>query len=218
LTGGTLLEVLVAISIFMFALGSMFVLFQKSYQSFHFLEQRQSVQSQVLRISSALEADFRVTHFNSVGVENDQILVAGQSLRRDRVCCLSVNDWLDVANFDLATGIPRWNQYIVYLSGLEENGSLERVVFRPDAVALTGLPAVALGDLASLSPSRIRGRQKLCDNVHAFECSLDLSRKLVTQTLRLRRKGARRGLDEKAVEESFEARFQWMPKNTVPKL
>jgi type II secretory pathway component PulJ len=214
-----LLEALVAIGIFMFAMGAMFVLFQKAYQSYHFLEQRQSVQSQVLRITGALEADFRVTHLGSVGIENDQTLVAGQVEQRDRVGCLSVDDWQDPDNFYPDTGIPRWNQYTVYIASLDEVGTLERVVYRPDPPALgTSLPIVALGGLNVLEVDRIHGRQRLCENLLSWECSLDGSGQMVNQVLRLRGSGTKRGVDANATTESFEARFRWVPKNTVPKL
>lgn len=217
--GGTLIEMLVAIGIFLVATGAMFVLFQKGYQSFHFLEQRQSLQSQVLRITGALEADFRLTHFNSVGIDQDQTTVGSGTEPRDRVSCLGVDDWGNSANFSTGTGIPRWNQYAVYIATREEMGRLERVVFEPAGGALgSGLPVAPLGPMANLDPDRVQSRQMLCENVLAWDCWLEPTRLMVNQVLRLRKKGGRRGLDDMAAEESFEARFRWVPKNTVPRL
>lgn len=214
--GGTLSELLVAVSVFAIALGAMFMLFHKSYQSFHFLEQRQSVQSQALRISSALEADFRLTHLYSVGVERNTITVGGQSVRRDKVCCLLVDDWQDPDNFHDANGIPIWNRYAIYRTDLEDNGSLERIVYDPPGAR--PLPVASLEDLSTLNNNRVRNRQLLCENVLSWQCDVDTTRQVVTQTLLLRKEGARRGLDQKKIEESFEARFRWAPKNTVPRV
>lgn len=198
----------------MFAMGAMFVLFQKSYQSFHFLEQRQSVQSQVLRITAVLEADFRATHLVSVGIEPRQITVAGETVHRDLVSCLGLNDWLAPGNFEPLYGIPIWNQYAVYLSDLQDTGSLQRVT-----VSHLPGPVAPLTGMASLESSTITGRQTLCDNLLSLEASVDMASQTVQQTIRLRtRNGGHRGLAAGSTSESFEARFRWSPKNTIPKL
>jgi hypothetical protein len=214
--GGTLIEVLVAVSIFMIAMGAMFVLFQQSYQGFHFLEQRQSVQSQVLGISSALEADFRLTHLASVGVEPRSLLVGGETVHRDLVSCLTLDDWLKPANFDDQTGIPKWNRYAVYLSSLDGEGTLERVVYRPPGSS-GQLQVTPLTGMDALNSNGIKSRQLLCENLLSMQCSIESNRVLL-QTLRLLKKGAGRGLDNNKTSESFEARFRWVPKNTVPKI
>lgn len=212
--GGTLIEVLVSVFVFMFVMAAVFVLFQKSYQSFHFLEQRQSVQSQVLRITSVLETDFRATHLASVGIEPRQITVAGESLHRDLVSCLGLNDWLAPGNFEPLYGIPLWNQYAVYVSDLEEIGTLQRVV-----VSHLPGPVAPLTGMSTLDSSVISGRQTLCDNLLSLEASVDYASQTVHQTLRLRsKKGGARGVAAGAASESFEARFRWSPKNTLPKL
>lgn len=212
--GGTLIEVLVSISVFLFVMAAVFVLFQKSYQSFHFLEQRQSVQSQVLRITSVLEADFRATHLASVAVHPRQIAVGGENEHRDLVSCLGLDDWLAADNFEPLYGIPIWNQYAVYLTDLQDASSLQRVT-----VSRAAGPVTQLTGMGSLDPKDIKSRQTLCDNLLSFEASVDITSQTVQQTIRLRtRKGAQRGLASSGGSESFEARFRWSPKNTIPKL
>ena len=214
LRGGTLIEVLVSISVFMFVMAAVFVLFQKSYQSFHFLEQRQSVQSQVLRITSVLEADFRATHLVSIGIEPRQIAVGGQNVHRDFVSCLGLDDWLAADNFEPLYGIPIWNQYAVYLTDLQDTSTLQRVT-----VSRAPGPVTRLTGMASLDPADVKSRQTLCDNLLSLEASVDIASQTVEQIIRLRtRKGAQRGLASGASSESFEARFRWSPKNTIPKL
>ncbi len=218
ITGGTLIEVLVALSIFLGFLAAMFVLFEKGYQAFRFLDQRQSVQGQVLRISTALEADFRVSHLGSIGIEGSQVMVDGQLQPRAMVSCLTLNDWRDPANFQSGTGIPKWNRYAVYRSSSDPQGTLERLLIRPSSIPTEGLPVAPLLGLATLTGPEIVGRQTLCQDVLAFECVLDLVGERVLQTLRLRRDVGRRGLDAGAASESFEARFSWLPRNTIPRI
>lgn len=216
------MELLISLGIFLIAMGAMFLLFQKGYQSFVFLQERQSVQGQVLRISSALESDFRVTHLGSVGVEQGQTTVAGETQSRDRISCLGLSSWQDSANFAAGSGLPLWDQHVVYRASteasLDSDGRLERLVVRPESVPTGGLAVAPLGGLASLDEDVIVSRQALCQDVLSWDCQLDLAGQRVTQVLRLRRSGAQRGLDANSTQESFEARFSWLPKNTVPKL
>lgn len=217
--GWSLPELMVSLSVFALALGMVFVLFQKCYQTFHFLQQRQSLQAQVLRVSGLLEADFRQSHLYSVGVQPRSATVDGLAVRQDAVSCLTLDNWSRKANFIENTGIPKWNQYVIYLVEPSRPKELQRWTYQPSPrPPRIWLPVAPLSDMFGISQDKLVGRRTLCESVLAWECEVDLSKEVVVQTLRLRSVVGRRGIDDKKAAESFEARFRWAPKNTLPKV
>lgn len=211
--GFSLPELLLGFGIFMLFLGVVFGLFTKGYQAFHFLNTRASVQGEALRLKSVLEADFRMTHYRSIGREHRDVLVEGQNKDRDQACCLILDDWLDTANYRDATGIPLWNRYAVYQTSLEPEGRLERFVVGP-----LGTVPMRVRPLENLSVlAEPRGRQLLTSNLVSFTCQGDVYRQDVEVTFELKESGGRRGLDQNATGETFKAVFRWTPNNTVPR-
>lgn len=215
--GATLAELLVALGVFSAAMVGMFALFSKSYQSYRFLLERQSLQSQVVALSQSLEADFRRTHFATIRLEPVTRTVGGVEVQRDRVSCLGLDNWFDPDNFAPMTAIPRWNQHLVYRCQGEDSARLERLVFRPAGSA--SLPVRPLNlPLDSLPEAGIWGRRVLAEDVFSWGCRLQVVGQSIEQTVQLRRATGRRGLDDQSSVESLEARFRWSPQNTIPKL
>lgn len=207
-------ELLLGFGIFMLFLGGVFGLFTRGYQAFHFLTDRQSIQGQLLRLRSVMEADFRMSHFRSVGREQRSLTVQGQEVRRDLACCLILDNWQNPDNYRETTGIPLWNRYAVYLSDLDEEGQLQRLVVAPDrAVPLRVRP---LQELAALAEP-VTSRQLLSSNLRAFSCEADRYKQEVAVSFELSREGGQRGVDYRRTEESFKAVFHWTPNNTVPR-
>lgn len=218
-SGWSLPELMVSLSVFALALGMVFVLFQKCYQTFNFLQQRQSLQAQVLRVSGLLEMDFRQSHLYSVGIQPRSTMVDGHSVRQDAVSCLALDSWSKAGNFTGDAGIPKWNQYVIYLVEPSRPKELQRWTYQPKAKPpRTWLPVAPLSDMFGISQDKLVGRRTLCESVLAWECEVDLSKEVVVQTLRLRSVVGRRGIDDKRASESFEAKFRWAPKNTLPKV
>lgn len=215
--GFSLPELLLGFGVLMLFLGGVFGFFVKGYQAFHFLQTRQSIQGQVLRLKSVLEADFRMTHFRSIGVETASVTVAGQPQSRDNACCLILDNWQDPNNYQESSGIPKWNRYAVYQSSTTEEGTLERLVVVPEGtVPLRVRPLDQLSTISTLSGT-IVGRQLLCSNLLSFSCQRDAYDQDVELSFSLKDVGGRRGLDQKATEETFQAVFRWTPNNTVPR-
>ena len=109
--GATIAELLVSVAIFSIALVGIFLIFRKSYQSYHFLEKRQSLQVEMLRLKALLKADFQLSHFRSIGVSTKTGSYEGKDVRRDNVSCLILDDWKLDSNYHPGTLAPRWNQY-----------------------------------------------------------------------------------------------------------
>lgn len=214
--GFALPELLFALAIFSIFLVSIFGLFSRGYRAFNFLEDRQSIQGELLRLQNTLRSDFRLTHLSSVGVEVQNSTSFGQPVRRDNICCVTLDDWRDSNNFDPATSIPLWNRYYVYQCDTANVGRLERLLVDP------GLPlplrAQPLNGLGTIAGNQVVGRLLLSDNLESFECLRDTARQEVVQTVRLRKRGGRKGDGLKKADNVFEAEFRWIPINTVPRL
>lgn len=212
--GFSLPELILGFGILLLFMGAVFGLFTKGYQAFHFLQTRQSVQGQMLRMKTVLETDFRLSHYRSIGTESRSATVEGQSVRRDQACCLILDDWRNPANYRDATSIPLWNRYAVYQTSLDPEGRLERVVVAPnDPIPLRCRP---LADLTTLTDPTL-GRQVLSSNIASFECQKDAFRQEIVVTFVLKEVGGSRGLDQNKIAETFKAVFHWLPNNTVPR-
>lgn len=212
----SLLETVLALSVFSFFLLTVFVLLNKGIGAFHFLQSRQSLHGEMQRVKILFEHDFRLTHLRSIGIDNRTTVAYEETVRRDNLCCLTVDDWRDNANIESETGLPLWNRYIVYQSSLEEDGSLRRLVVEPSQpVPVRIMP---LEVLDSLSGDRVAGMVFVTDNLESLEGDRDLARQEVSLRIVLRKRGGARGLDAKRIDEVVEANFHWRPLNTVPRM
>ncbi len=207
-------ELLLGFGIFLLFLGGVFGLFTRGYQAFQFLTDRQSIQGQLLRIKGVMEADFRMSHFRSVGREQRTATVEGHEVRRDIACCLILDDWQNPDNYRQPTGIPLWNRYAVYQTDENAEGQLLRLVVAPDrAFPLRVRP---LEELTNITEPLV-GRQLLSSNLRAFSCEPDRYMQEVVVSFELRQVGGQRGVDYRKTSEAFKAVFHWTPNNTVPR-
>lgn len=211
--GFTLPELLLGFGIFLTFLGVVFGLFTKGYQAFHFLNTRASVQGEALRLKSVLEADFRMTHFRSVGHEHREVAVDGESKDRDQACCLILDNWQNPANYRDSSGIPLWNRYAVYQTSMDPVGRLERFVVGP--IGTVPMRVKPLENLTLLESPR--SQQLLSSNLVSFTCHGDVYRQDVEVGFELKETGGQRGLDANSTRETFKAVFRWTPNNTVPR-
>lgn len=207
-------ELLLGFGIFLLFLGVVFGIFTRGYQAFHFLTDRQSIQGQILRLKGVMEADFRMSHFRSVGKQQRSIVLDGQEVRRDSACCLILDSWQNPNNYRDPTGIPLWNRYAVYQSTTEAEGQLKRLVVAPDlAIPLRVRPLKEMEPLAE----PVVGRQLLSSNLKEFSCEPDRYLQEVVISFELRQVGGQRGVDYRKTDEAFKAVFHWTPNNTVPR-
>lgn len=221
--GTSLVELMVSMGVLAVVLATLFVLFAQSYNGFHLLNTRQSVQGEVLQVRNWLENDFSTSHLGSVGVVARPTTAAGQPVSRDGVCCLTVSDWAQAANY-FPSGTPKWNRFIVYYASLDEAAELRRLTVLPQDLSdgtiefLTVKPFPMPTDLEGWTSPEILERRTISHNVLDFACELDLGGEALTQRIKFRRQGAHAGLGAKKVDEAFEATFHWTPVNTVPRL
>lgn len=179
--GYTLMELMVAVSIFLGLLAIVFFFFQFGARAFRSALQKQGVQSDALRVMDSLQADFRRTTAPSVLIRSRQRTVAGVAVGRDAVSFSSLKDWSnphDSDNFDLITAQPKWNRYWVYYATQnQDRGSLLRVRLDPSPPPVAPLP-LTLAEFSAVLQDNPNanlyqgGRpttSTLCTNVYAFE-------------------------------------------------
>jgi type II secretory pathway pseudopilin PulG len=208
--GATIAELLVSVAIFSIALTGIFLLFRKSYQAYHYLEKRQSLQVELLRIKAQLKADFGLSHFRSLGATMKMGTFDGKDVRRDDVSCLILDDWRDESNYHNITRAPRWNQYVAY-STQRERTTLTRLVFQDGS-------RFQIQPLPSLTTYGLVNSQLLTENLLSLEGEVNYNTRDLVLTIELGRYLGARGVDEKRVFENYQGVFRFSPKNTQPKL
>lgn len=212
--GFSLTELFLGTLVFFAFLGLALSFLTRGYQAFHFLQTRQSLQGEALRLKTVLEADFGRTHFRSIGVQPHSITVDGETLDRHLANCVSLDHWGDPDNYRDMTGIPIWNRNVIYRSSGEELGRLERLAVGPSDPG--PLRAHPLREMET-PEGPILGRQVLTANLRSFRVEPDVYLQEVVISLELKGLGSRRGLDQHKADELFRAEFHWTPNNTVPR-
>lgn len=213
--GMSLPELLLALAVFSVFIGVMFHLFQQGYQAFGFLSARQSLQGQALRLKMVLSDDLTKTNFRSFGTLERTTVVDGETVSRDDACCLTLSDWTQDDNFSEVGGIPKWDRYLVYQTTLNPEGKFDRLLVTPsDPLPLRIRP---LGSFDGELDGVIQ-RTALAENIHSFEVRADRLLQRIDVRVVLLKIGGKRGLDESATRESFEAAFRFTPRNTTGRL
>ena len=208
--GATIAELLVSVAIFSIALTGIFLLFRKSYQAYHYLEKRQSLQVELLRIKAQLKADFLLSHFRSLGVITKVGTFEGKDVRRDDVSCLILDDWRDESNYHNVTRTPRWNQYAAY-STKKNKTTLTRLVLQSGS-------RFSVQPLPNLTAYGLVNSQLLTENLLSLEGEVNYDTRDLILTIELGRFLGSRGVDEKRVFENYQGVFRFTPQNTQPKL
>ena len=182
--GYTLLELLVASTLFLTLLGIVFFFFQFGARAFRSALQKQGVQADALRVIDSLQSDFRRTTTPSVLIRPRQRTVTGVPTDRDAVSFGSLKDWSnphDSDNFDLLTAQPKWNRYWVYYATQNvDRGALIRVRLDPSPPPIAPLPLnpTEFGSVLQDDPNAnsFQGARppssRLCGNVYSFKFEL----------------------------------------------
>lgn len=221
--GFSIAELVVSMATLALVLIGVFVLFNFSARGFQLINTRQDVQNEVLKARQWLERDFTLTHLGSVGVKERTVSPDGITHSRDAVCLLSVSDWQQDSNFFSLTGLPRWNQYVVYYATRDEPSRLMRSVIVPEnpppPLKVRPFPRMMGGtDPENFPPAEVIQSQQVANNVLEFECRLDLAGQSLIQNLKVRRREGYSGMGNKKTDEVLEATFRWDPINTTPKI
>lgn len=205
-----MVELLVSVAIFSIALTGLFLLFRKSYQAYHYLEKRQSLQVEMLKVKAQLKADFLLSHFRSLGVISKTGTFEGKDVARDDVSCLILDDWRDESNYHTITRAPRWNQYAAY-STKKKKTTLTRLVLQDGS-------RFPIQPLPTLTSYGLVNSQLLSENLLSLKGEINYDTRDLAITIELGRYLGSRGVDDKRVFENYQGVFRFTPQNTQPKL
>lgn len=221
--GGTLAELLVAMSVFAMMLTAVFLLFGVGSRGFHLVEKRQAAQNQLAAIRAAVQQDLQTTHFYGIHVDDSTtIKVHGKKQPRNVLSAVSLSDWERPKNFSDA-GVPLWDQWAAYRVTYEEKGQLVHHVVRPKPGSGRGRSLLRACDglwdlrqtvaVSSRSWSADVARtQVLARNVRAFEAELVAERRAVALRITIEEQS-----DVKNPKpDVITAQFFVEPHNTVP--
>jgi type II secretory pathway pseudopilin PulG len=222
-SGLSLIETIVAMSILAFVMGAVFLAFTQSSRTFRHALLRQGLQGDAVKMESLLGRDIRVTDYHSnITTSRSFTTSDGRVVRRDGLSVAALSDWDDPTKFDSVTGLPLWDQYIVYYAtdGEDEGRLIRQVV--DGGGPTNGFPYFGLsGNMATdpLINSNALSTTLISSQVDHFEVASDDGTQGLDIILRLRRRGERRrsGGEEK-VDETLETRYSPVARNTFPKL
>lgn len=214
-------ELLITTVILAFIFASIFLLFGVGSRGFHTVTNRQDTHNQLGAVRASLQADLQVTHYYGIGlVETFSRVVAGETLERDALSAVALEDWQSNTAADLY-GVPQWQHWVVYRVTQEDSGRLLRHICQPPT-GLSGrellqAPAnlalwansssLSEPSWANLSPPRV-----LAERVKSFDVKLQDETRALEIQLALQ---SRPPLD-KGRGELVTANFYIQPHNTVP--
>ena len=114
-------------------------------------------------------------------------------------------------------GLPLWDRHVIYRASTDiaSTGGLERLNVAPDLPLPYRIRP--LEGFATITDEGVVNRQLLTSLLRSFECQVDPAMQQVRLAFELEAVGAKRGLDQTKVKERFQAEFQWLPSNTVPR-
>ncbi len=218
--GFTLMEAVVVFFALSLITTGIFVLFRFGSGTFHHLVLKQGLQVDATRFSHGFSRLARLTHFDTVTViPRTYVTSDGDTVRRDAVAFVGLSSWSSPSSFDPYTGLPLWDEYVVYYATTDgDQARLIRQIVSPGGTL--GISTYAdLGANIDNNPANnadVVNTLEVTDALYSFEVTKDSSDRTVKVRLRLRRKGARSGLGNRLVDESFEADYAVPALNTFP--
>jgi type II secretory pathway pseudopilin PulG len=144
--GLSLIELMVAVGLFLGVSILIFAFFRYGVRSFSQANQRHGMQTDSLRTIESLQVELKRSAVASVLVENDgsrSLTVDGKVVQRDVIAFATLKDFRDISNsenYDTVTGAPLWNRYWVYYATKEEKGRIVRLKVDPDPAPEGPLP------------------------------------------------------------------------------
>lgn len=175
----SLIELLVACSLFLSVLAIVFFFFSFGTRAFQTASQRQGAQSQALRVMDSLQADLKRSAGPSVTMASRQRIIDGVTVQRDALNFISLKDWSNIhdsENFNLLTAQPRWNRYWTYYATTDQDGgrlirhSVDPMPAPNGPIPLNDiLPLLRDDPLTNLFNGRVPAHSQLADNVYEFK-------------------------------------------------
>lgn len=229
--GFSILELVISASLFVGLSALIFSFFRFGTRSFQEVNAKHGLQNDALRIVESLQAEMKRTARASelsINDESREMSIDGETVKRDVVSFLGLEDWRDHTNsenFDLETSAPNWNRYLVFYATKEETGRFVRLKIDPNPPPGAPLPLLqrdldrlcydepSTNQYSGFSPPYV----VLAKNVYHFECA-DPNQGNYAVSLKLREKhklgatepGARRLFDY------YELKLNIRPENSFP--
>ena len=123
-----------------------FAFFEFGTRSFYLSTMRQGVQADALRVITGLQTELKRTNRGTVSTADRTcpVTINGRQPDRDGVSIGGLKDWTDRSNgnnFDLNSGQPKWNRYIIYYATVNpEAGTIYRLSVDPNPAPEAPLP------------------------------------------------------------------------------
>jgi hypothetical protein len=224
-------ELMFGIQLLLVIVVCLFIMFRFGSRSFQLAVTRQGIEGEARRVAALIENDLLNSHYQSINIirrtfnvdiDNDgekELAVA-----RYGVCMVGLRGWDEPGNFDFVTGMPIWNEHIVYYATDEEEGRLIRQIIRPPGGAKVSqyrLLTFSSANNMNLNPATNRNQQSyitLSTHVLDFNAATENSNQAVRVALKLRGKNVRRATSDKRVDETFQMERRITPENTFPRL
>lgn len=223
--GFTLAETIVACSLLLLVFGGAFYFFSVGARGFNLgLSQSQTL-SDFQVFARLIKRDLELTHYYSVSTVSRTADTSQGTVDREGLSLAGLSDWGDDARFEVATGLPKWDRWILFHANREDVGTLFRSELERRPVASGSyyplrprtsgdvLPLM-IGDPAAL-PGVLRS-QTLTRNVHSFDVALDDGHQSVEVHLTTFADPGLRMTSQERDEEYKETRVVIVPLNSYP--
>lgn len=134
----SLLELIVACSLFAALSVLIFTFFRYGTRAFQTVNQKHNLQLDALKSVESLKAELMRSAQSSVYLDNSsarEMTVDGETVHRDVMAFATLKNWHDKTNsenFEIETGAPRWNRYCIFYASREPDGQLIRLKVDPN--------------------------------------------------------------------------------------
>jgi hypothetical protein len=228
--GISLLETVLACSIFSLAIMALFSMLSFGFQAFALGTQRAGMQGEMEAVMTRIRTDIEASTLNSVQITNGagrtcNVPLSSGLTSQPRhilgVCALS--NWSAPASFSVDSGLPYWDRHILYQSTLDPTGSLFRVEINPGATGdgggwadfsayCTSYPSIPPARNTAVGAGRVLSKRRLAQNVLGFSATKTVNS--VVLSLLLSGQG-QKGINGARRSEVFEVKARISPRNRL---
>lgn len=222
--GFTLLEVMLASSLFLILVVVAFRIFEFGAWATSTTNQRHNLQSAATRTMLSLQNDLLRSALASVSLQRRTLSINGITVHRDGVAFAAMSDWNDPAGFDSTMGAASYDRYLVYYATSDTEGArLIRSLYQGPSPR-TAVPRALVGfsvsthmqDVPTSNPSSQLSYTLLAEGVREF--SVWDGGSGIRASLVLFRAGARRAAEGlQKHDQSYEFEIEVVPLNTWPR-
>lgn len=144
--GFSLLELMVAVGIFLGTSVLIFSFFRFGTRSFQQANAKNLLQTDALRVMESLQVELTRTSLPTIKLMNDtsrEMTIDTEVVRRDAISFAGLQNWRrksDSLNYDPDTGAPLWNRYHIFYATKDTEGQLIRVKIDPSPPPNAPLP------------------------------------------------------------------------------